>query len=286
MIRKAIVPAAGFGTRLRPLTNITPKELLPLGRKPVLSYVMEELQQSGIQEVLFIVSERKPEIRAFFGETYTGENPDLAPIRCEYTFQHQQRGSGDAVLCAADWSEDDACVVAFGDCIIDAPQSGSAPLKRMIETFSQQSAGGVILVESVPREKVFRYGVVSPATPLPEVPTESFLLQGVVEKPSVEEAPSNLVIAARFVLHPTIFTALRHTLPDKRGEFNLPDAMCLLPAQGLPLFATPLHSGEARLDIGNFETYFANFLRFALRDAEYGESLHALLKQEIGRNTS
>src|SRR5688500_1635838 len=100
-ISKAVIPAAGFGTRLRPLTQAFPKELLPVGRKPVLAHVAEELRGGGITEALFIVSERKPQIRAFFGEEYDDGDRSRPPLRCDYLIQLEQRGSGDAVLRAA-----------------------------------------------------------------------------------------------------------------------------------------------------------------------------------------
>ncbi len=283
LIRKAVVPAAGFGSRLRPLTQAFPKELLPIGRKPVLSYVVEELRQSGVREILFVVSDAKPQIRGFFGDSVEETAEGLPPVKFSYTFQEQQRGSGDAVLCAEDWVGGEPFVVAFGDCIVDSPEASPTPLSRMISTFNSNKAGGVILVERVPKEKVFRYGVVDPKAPLEENPITPFELRGVVEKPAIEDAPSDMVIAARFVLHPAIFRALHNTTPDRRGEYNLPDAMCALQEEARSLFAVPLLAGEARRDIGNFETYFTNFVRFALRDAEYGESLRQFLVHEMAK---
>src|SRR6476646_8601813 len=110
-IRRAVIPAAGLGTRLRPLTNAFPKELLPIGRLPVLAHIAAELRGAGITEALFIVSEQKPQIRAFFGEVYEGdtepgaERAELPPLRCSYATQTQQRGLGDALLYAEDWAE-------------------------------------------------------------------------------------------------------------------------------------------------------------------------------------
>jgi UTP--glucose-1-phosphate uridylyltransferase len=279
-ITKAVVPAAGFGTRLRPLTNAFPKELLPIGRKPVLAYVVDELRTAGVTDILFVVSERKPQIRAFLGEVYGGED-GLPPARCSYVVQQAQRGSGDAVLCAEEWANGEPFLVAFGDCILDAPENGSAPLQRLIAAHTQNGAGATVMVEAIPKEKVGRYGVVAPAETLPASPTDSFALRGIVEKPTPEEAPSNLVVAARFALQPEIFEVLHALAPDKRGEQNLPDAMTQLLTQGLPLWATPLRSGEARRDIGNFETFFANFTRFALRDPEFGDAVRqAFLEEE------
>ncbi len=248
----------------------------------MLGYVLDELQHAGIEEALFIVSERKPQIRGFFGEEYRGENSELPPVRCSYVTQTQQSGSGDAVLFAEEWVSGEPFVVAFGDSIIDAPQEGSAPLKRVLSTFDQQSAGAVIVVEQIAREKVFRYGVVAPLEPQAAY-TQPFALRTIVEKPSVEEAPSNLVIAARFALHPAIFTAIRATAIDKRNELNLPDAICTLCGESLPLWAVPLIENEARRDIGNFETYFANFVRFALRDPEHGATVRKVFESEADR---
>ncbi|MCX6378605.1 MAG: sugar phosphate nucleotidyltransferase [Armatimonadetes bacterium] len=249
-VRKAVIPAAGFGTRQQPFTNYIPKELLPVGRKPVLGYVLDELQCAGIQDVLFIVSEKT-----------------------------KQSGSGDAILYAEEWVAGESFVVAFGDSIIEAPEQGSAPLHRLLHTFEQQSAGAAILVEQIAREKVFRYGVVDPLEPKREY-TKPFALRTIVEKPKVEEAPSNLVIAARFALNPVIFDTLRETPKDVRGELNLPDAICRLGEAGMPLWAVPIMQNEARRDIGNFETYFANFVRYALRDPEYGASIQKIVDLE------
>lgn len=278
-VRKAVIPAAGFGTRLQPFTNYIPKELLPVGRKPVLGYVLDELQCAGIQDVLFIVSERKPQIQSFFGDEYYGESIDLPPLHCSYVVQTKQSGSGDAILYAEEWVAGESFVVAFGDSIIEAPEQGSAPLHRLLHTFEQQSAGAAILVEQIAREKVFRYGVVDPLEPKREY-TKPFALRTIVEKPKVEEAPSNLVIAARFALNPVIFDTLRETPKDVRGELNLPDAICRLGEAGMPLWAVPIMQNEARRDIGNFETYFANFVRYALRDPEYGASIQKIVDLE------
>ena len=118
MITKAIIPAAGLGTRLKPLTDACPKELLPVGRYPVLWHVLLELQGAGITEVLFVVSHRKPQIRACFGDNFVGDT-SLAPIKCDYVIQQEQRGLGDAILCGELWTGSDPFLVAFGDCMID-----------------------------------------------------------------------------------------------------------------------------------------------------------------------
>ena len=271
-INCAVIPAAGYGTRLRPLTDAIPKELLPIGRKTVLHYVLAELQNSGIERVLFVVSERKPQIRACFGDTFAGD-ADLPPIHCDYALQTAMRGSGDAVKLAEEWTAGESFVVAFGDCFIEAENEGAAHLRRLMETHTRQNAASTVLVEAIDREKVSRYGVVAPLECLPEIATEPFALRDLVEKPKVEDAPSNLVVAARFALSPQIFHALKRSENDPRGEQNLPDAMRLLLREGGATWAVPLRPTEARRDIGSFDTFFAAFVRAALQDPEASASV-------------
>ena len=237
-------------------------------------HVLAELQGAGIERVLFVVSERKPQIRACFGNQFTGDT-DLPPIQCEYVIQTDMRGSGDAVRLAEDWTVGEPFVVAFGDCMIEGNNSGAEPLRRLIATLTDQNAASAVLVEAVAREKVSRYGVVAPLETLPEAPVKPFALRDIVEKPSVEDAPSRLVVAARFALSPAIFDALRRSENDPRGEQNLPDAMRLLLREGGATWAVPLRPGEARRDIGSFDTFFAAFVRAALQDPEASSAVRA-----------
>src|SRR5579871_5200231 len=143
-IHKAVIPAAGLGTRLRPLTQAFPKELLPVGRKPVLAHIADELRAAGITDALFVVSERKPQVRAFFGDVYAGDDAGAPPLRCAYALQEEQRGLGDALLRAEAWVGADSFTVAFGDCLIDAPAPG-APLRRLLSTHQRQCAAATVL---------------------------------------------------------------------------------------------------------------------------------------------
>jgi len=279
-IHKAVVPAAGLGTRLRPLTYAFPKELLPIGRKPVLAHIAEELRRAGITRILFIVSERKPQIRSFFGESYSGDESENAPLQCDYALQEEQRGLGDALLRAKAWVGDDPFVVAFGDCLIEAPEP-AAPLQRLIATHCAQGAAATTLVETVAWEKVSRYGVLAPETPREEPATAPFAAADIVEKPPLADAPSNLVVAARWALTPAIFAYLERNRPDTRGELNLTDAVRALKRDGGPLWATPLREGEFRRDIGNFESFYTAFIRAALRDAEYGPAARRAAAEEL-----
>ncbi|MCW3098582.1 MAG: UDP-glucose pyrophosphorylase [Chthonomonadaceae bacterium] len=282
-LRRAVLPAAGLGTRLRPLTQAFPKELLPVGRKPVLAHIATELLGAGITEALFVVSERKPQIRGFFGDLYEDDVTGTV-LHCSYVIQEEQRGLGDALLCAAEWTEGEPFVVAFGDCLIEASES-SAPLRRLLETHRNRGSDATVLTEQVAREKVSRYGVLAPAETQPDVPTEPFALADIVEKPAPEDAPSRNVVAARWILAPAIFEILRRTPLDSRGELNLTDAVRTLKQEGGSLWAAPLRFGEFRRDIGNFETFYAAFIRAALNDPEFGSSARRVAEEALKANS-
>ena len=162
-IYRAVVPAAGLGTRLRPLTNTMPKEMLPIGRKPVLAHVAAELRGAGITEILFIVSERKPQIEEYFGDIYSESDGDktFPPVRCYYINQKRQHGLGDALLYAEEWADEEPFVVAFGDCMMDAPDP-SEPVRRLIAAHRELNSDATVIVETVPLAKVSRYGVLAP----------------------------------------------------------------------------------------------------------------------------
>ncbi len=282
-LRRAVLPAAGLGTRLRPLTQAFPKELLPVGRKPVLAHIATELLGAGITEALFVVSERKPQIRGFFGEFYE-DDVTGGVLHCHYVVQEEQRGLGDALLCAADWTAGEPFVVAFGDCMIEAPDS-AAPLRRLLATHLDQGSDATVLTEQVALEKVSRYGVLAPAETQPDRPTEPFALSDIVEKPLPQDAPSRNVVAARWILAPTLFEILRRTPLDSRGELNLTDAVRALKLEGGNLWAAPLLPGEFRRDIGNFETFYAAFIRAALQDPEFGPSARRVAQEVLAANS-
>lgn len=282
-LRRAVLPAAGLGTRLRPLTRAFPKELLPVGRKPVLAHIATELLGAGITQALFIVSENKPQIRGFFGESYE-DDVTGAVLHCSYAVQEKQRGLGDALLCAAEWTAGEHFVVAFGDCLIDAPDPAS-PLRRLLAAHLGMGSDATVLTEQVAWEKVSRYGVLSPAEAQPEMPTEPFALADIVEKPAPQDAPSRNVVAARWILAPVIFDILSRTSLDARGELNLTDAVRTLKQEGGGLWAVPLRPGEFRRDIGNFETFYAAFIRAALSDPEFGSSARAVAQEVLTANS-
>ncbi len=290
-ITKAIVPAAGLGTRLLPATKSQPKEMLPVGRKPVLQYVVEELQEAGLRQLLIITGRRKRTIEDHFdddpelvaalkdagNETLLA---DLAYIAGKsnffYTRQSTPRGLGHAVSLGADFAGDDDCVVALGDSLI-AADDPAAPLRAMMKAHHQLGAAAMVAVEKVPPEEAFRYGIVS-VNGVEPLPGEPVIVTGIVEKPLPGTAPTTLAVAARYVFSPAIFEALDRTVPDKQGEIQLTDAIRLLIHKGEPVYAWLFSSDQRRYDVGNFESYFRTFIDFALADERYGYLVRKYIK--------
>lgn len=275
IVSNAVVPVAGLGTRLLPATKSQPKEMLPVAKKPVVQYVVEELEANGVKQILFITGKNKTSIENHFDFDHElmrnlregGKEELLAELEYErmsvkffFTRQRRQKGLGDAILCARSFTQDAPFVVALGDSIIGG---ASAIVSRMCEVFTSTGASSVVAVEEVPRESVTSYGVVKPGA---DLVNGSFVIEDLVEKPSVEDAPSNLAIAARYVFGPEIYPALDKTLPGKGGEIQLTDAIKLLLDRGRKIVGVRLAADEKRYDIGNFESYFEAFIEFALKE--------------------
>jgi UTP--glucose-1-phosphate uridylyltransferase len=282
-ITKAIIPAAGLGTRLLPATKSQPKEMLPVGRKPILQYVVEELQAASLRQILIITGRRKRVIEDHFDADpelvsaleQAGNETALSSMaylegesRFFYTRQSTPQGLGDAVSLGADFVDSDDCVVALGDSLI-AADDPAAPLKAMMDAHRQLGAAAVVAVERVLPEETFRYGIVSISGVEPP-PGEPVAMTDIIEKPPSGTAPTSLAVAARYVFSPAIFEALSRTLPDKRGELQLTDAIRLLIQMGKPVYAWLLAPEQRRYDVGNFESYFRTFVDFALADERYG----------------
>jgi UTP--glucose-1-phosphate uridylyltransferase len=287
-IRKAVIPVAGLGTRLLPATKSQPKEMLPVGKKPIVQYIVEELHLCGLEHVLFVTGRGKSSIEDHFDEDAdlirtlreTAREDLLEELEYErlgvhflFTRQRRQRGLGDAILCAEHFAGTEPFVVALGDSIIGRHKP-SPIVQRLIEAFEAHNAACAIAVEEVPAEQVSMYGIVKPATP-----TEVFEMADLVEKPKAAEAPSRLAIAGRYVLSPAIFDAIRRTGFDHRGELQLTDAIRLMLREGHRVVGVRLPAEEKRYDIGNFESYFETFVEFALTDPVYGEKLRAFAKE-------
>ncbi len=292
-IRNAVIPVAGLGTRLLPATKSQPKEMLPVGKKPIVQYIVEELKLCNIERVLFVTGRGKASIEDHFDEDpdlirtlrETGKEDLLVELAYErlgihylYTRQRRQRGLGDAVLCAEYFTGSEPFVVALGDSIIGRHQP-SMIVERLIKAFEAHDAACAIAIEEVPREQVGMYGIIEPLSR-----TEVFEISDLIEKPSIDQAPSNLAIAGRYVFAPSLFDAIKRTDLDHRGELQLTDAIRLMLGQGLRVVGVRLPATEKRYDIGNFESYFETFVEFALTDPEFGPRLRRQVKELLGEN--
>jgi UTP--glucose-1-phosphate uridylyltransferase len=287
----AVVPVAGRGTRLLPLTKSQPKEMLPVGRKPVVQYVVEEMARCGIGRLLFVTGPGKTAIENHFDidveliahlrssgkeellEELAFEREDLEYF---YTRQRRQLGLGHAVLCAQAVVGQQPFVVALGDSIIGMGAK-SEVVRRMIDEFEASGAEGVIAFEEVPPPEVVHYGIAQPRGTAGDI----FVLDDVVEKPEVAEAPSNLAVAARYVFSATIFDYLQRTAPGKGNEIQLTDAIRMMIRDGKKVLGIRLGAGQRRFDIGNFESYFQAFVEFALDDPQVGSSLQSFLREYL-----
>lgn len=282
----AVIPVAGLGTRLLPITKSQPKEMVPVGRKPVVQHIVEELHRSDIDQILFITGPNKASIENHFDMNRElveqlrerGKEELLAELafdrmkaRYFFTRQRELLGLGHAVMASRSFVGNQPFVVALGDSIIGInAQSDIVP--RMQHCFDAHQPAAVIAFEEVAAHEVSQYGIAKPADDGP-----CFRLADVVEKPAPDEAPSRLAIAARYILTPKIFDALDRTTPGKGGEIQLTDAIRLLIQDGETVYGVRLRPEERRYDIGNFEAYFRAFVEFALADEKHGDGLREYL---------
>jgi UTP--glucose-1-phosphate uridylyltransferase len=280
VIRSAIVPVAGYGTRLLPATKSQPKEMLTVARKPIVQYVAEELVANGLSQILFVTSRTKSSIENHFDSDpellrllrESNKTELLDELRFEeqqanffYTRQRVQRGLGDAILCGENFAGEQPFVVALGDSIVGL-NAQSRAVSRMVDLFEAKHATCVVAVEEVPMEQTMNYGIIR----VDSSENGYHRVLNLVEKPKPTEAPSNLAIAGRYVFSPVIFDMIRGVEPDKKGEIQLTDAIQRLCEEGKRVLAVKLPPTEKRYDIGNFPSYFETFVEFALADPVHG----------------
>jgi len=292
-VTKAIIPAAGMGTRFLPATKSIPKEMLPIIDKPVLQYVIEEAVISGIKDILIITGRGKraienhfdfaPELEIFLTEAGKGHMLDQVKdfsidAQIFYIRQKKQLGLGDAIRLGRRHIGDEPFAVLLGDTIIHTDDSNGPGLRQLLDVYEKKQAP-LVAVHRVPKEKVTRYGIVD-GDPEPEH-SNLLRLNKLVEKPSVEQAPSNLAIAGRYVFTPAIFDFLEETGKGVGGEIQLTDAMNQL-AQHEPMFA--LDWEAQRYDIGNRVEYTKCFIDYALRRDDIREAVLAHLKAHLSRS--
>jgi UTP--glucose-1-phosphate uridylyltransferase len=281
---------------LLPATKSQPKEMLPVARKPIVQYVVEELVSNGIQQILFITGRSKASIENHFdtdpelfqalhsaGRQDLLREVDFESLKANffYTRQRLQKGLGDAILCGENFAGEEPFLVALGDSILGL-HADSRAVSRMAEVFESKRASCVIAVEEVPREETRHYGIVQPDGPI----DDAFRIVNLVEKPSPEEAPSNLAIAGRYIFSPIVFDMIRRVQPDRRGEIQLTNAIQHMCDEGRRVLAVKLAPEERRYDIGNFPSYFESFVEFALADPVYGEEFRRRLERLLAKSAA
>ena len=291
---KVVIPAAGLGTRFLPATKAIPKELLPIVDTPALQYIVEEAVDAGLREVLMIIGrgkeaiidhfDRAPELEAALEKKGDDDrlravlrSAELADVH--YIRQGAPRGLGHAVHCAAPYVGDEVFAVMLGDDLIDARD----PLLKPMLEVQHELGGCVVALMEVPHDQVSMYGcaAVEPISAL-DLSSRGAIgdvvrITDLVEKPTPEEAPSNLAIIGRYVLSPEIFDALERTEPGRGGEVQLTDAMKLLASEGHPLHGV-VFTGR-RYDTGDRGDYLRAIVRLAVEREDLGPSFLAWLRE-------
>lgn len=279
-IRKAVIPAAGFGTRFLPATKAQPKEMLPIVDTPAIQYIVKEALDSGIEEILIITGRSKRAIEDHFDSSVEleellqkqGKNKqlamvkDLADIKIHFIRQKSPRGLGDAVLCAKAFIGDEPFAVLLGDDIVYNPEK---PCLQQLMDCYEQHPGIILGAQFVPNEKVSSYGIVS-GEPLAD---NLYRVHGLVEKPSVDKAPSNLAVLGRYILTPDIFDILENTKPGVGNEVQLTDALA---ASKTGTYALAYEG--VRYDTGDKLGYLKATVEYALRNEELGAAFKEYLK--------
>lgn len=245
---KAIIPAAGKGTRFLPVTKAVPKEMLPIGAKPAIQLIAEEAVVAGADEIVFVISPEKELVRRYFETEKTG-------ARMTWVYQTEQKGLGHAVLQAAEACADaDRVLVLLGDALV----TGGNASEAMAAASAAHGGASVIGLERVPREKVSRYGIVKPVAE--RSGDGVFRIADLVEKPSPETAPSDFAIAGRYLLDTAIFRFLKDQTAGYGGEIQLTDAIRRMAAEK-ELYGY-VYPGK-RQDIGNPKGYLQALMQFA-----------------------
>lgn len=283
-VRKAVIPAAGYGTRFLPIAKAVPKEMLPLVDKPVIQYVVEEAVASGITDILMVISRSKRAIEEHFHPAFDleselaakGREAELADLRrlqsmarIHFIWQPKMGGLGDAILYARDHVGDEPFAVLLGDTVVTSETD--KPVTRQLADVVEQHGGSAVALQQVPAEKVSRYGILGGE----EIAPGLIRATTFVEKPKPEEAPSNLAVSARYVLSPRIFDHLAKTPPGKGGELQLTDAMASLMREET-LHGLRYHG--ARHDIGNKLDFIKANVHFGLQREDIAPALREYLK--------
>ena len=284
-VRKAVIPAAGYGTRFLPQTKAMPKEMLPVVDKPIIQYVVEEVVASGIRDVIIVTNWQKRSVEDHFDNSFeleeklkkAGKKKELKEIRriadlANFIYIRQKGAYGNAipVLCSEPAIGNEAFVVIWGDEFIHAQPPR---LKQMIDVYHKY--GGIVIsgVRIADKKDLSRYGIAD----IEPVENMVFRIKRIVEKPDPEEAPSNLATHGAYILPPETFKAIKSLKPGKGGEVWLIDAINVLQKQGVPVYACEIKNGKY-YDTGNKLEYLKTVVDFGLKDVEFGKDFKKYLK--------
>ena len=287
-VQKAIIPAAGLGTRFLPATKAQPKEMLPIVDKPSLQYIIEEAVASGIEEILIITGRNKQSIEDHFDKSVelelelekSGKDELLREVRkisdmvnIHYIRQKEPRGLGHAIYCAKSFIGNEPFAVLLGDDIVD---SKVPCLQQMIKAYDEYKTT-ILGVQEVPDIDVDKYGIIKGM----HIEDRIYKVRDLIEKPSIDEAPSNIAILGRYIISPRIFDILEHTAPGKGGEIQLTDALKEL-AQKEAMYAYNFEG--RRYDVGDKLGFLEATVEFALKREglrdEFLEYLKNILAKE------
>ena len=283
-IRRAVIPAAGFGTRFLPATKATPKEMLPIVDKPTIQYIVEEALESGIEDILIISGHAKRAIEDHFDAApaleaelkakgkmeQLAQVQRIADINIHYIRQKYMRGLGDAILCAKGFMGDEPFAVLLGDDVVYNPECPA--LRQLIDVY-EKTGSSVLGCQKVAPEQVSSYGIVAGTE---EADPRLMRVTDMVEKPALKEAPSRLAVLGRYIITPQIFGLLEHTAPGKGGEVQLTDALCALAAQET-VYAYDFQG--IRYDLGSKLGFLKATIDFALRRKDLQEPVKVYIKE-------
>ena len=289
-IRKAVIPAAGLGTRLLPATKAQPKEMIAIVDKPALQYLIEELIESGIEEILIITGRNKSSIENHFDYSFElektleeKEKNELLKIvnniskmsNIYYVRQKKPLGLGHAVSRAKSFVGDEPFLVLLGDDIIYTDKNkGELPVSKQLMNKYEELQGMILGVQKVPKNDVNKYGIIKS---LNYIDDDTMEVEDFVEKPAISEAPSQFAVLGRYILEPEIFSYLENLKPGKNGEIQLTDAIFNMKKDGLKLYAYDFKG--IRYDIGNKMGIYKANIEFGLRHPEISEKVKKYLKK-------
>mgnify|MGYP000863223331 CR=1 FL=1 len=285
-VRKAVIPAAGLGTRFLPATKAQPKEMLPIVDKPALQYIIEEAVSSGIEEILIITGRNKKSIEDHFDRSIElelalkirGKSDILREVRkisemanIYYIRQKEPKGLGHAIYCAESFIGDEPFAVLLGDDIIDNDKNPC--LKQMLEIYNKYNTS-ILGVQKVSQEDVSKYGILKGKN----IEENVYKVEDLIEKPSADEAPSNIAILGRYIITPEILNILKETKPGKGGEIQLTDALKDL-AKKEPVYAYEFEG--KRYDVGDKQGFLQANIEFALKREELRDEFLEYLRKVV-----